>query len=124
MSVELSSGEWKLMHQLWRSPMTITQLTAALKDETGWSKHTVITMLSRLEAKGAVTYESGGRAKVYRPLLQEDRAAQAETSTFLQKVYSGKVGALINAMVSSHSLTQADVDELSAILQRAKEEGK
>lgn len=37
------------------APRTITQLTAALREDAGWDKHTAITMLSRLEAKGAVT---------------------------------------------------------------------
>ena len=55
MKTELSDGEWTLMKALWEdAPMTITQLTAAMKDSTGWSKHTIISMLSRMEAKGAV----------------------------------------------------------------------
>ena len=55
MKVNLSDGEWKLMNRLWEGgELTIAQLTAALREETGWGKHTVITMLSRLEAKGAV----------------------------------------------------------------------
>ena len=57
MKINLSDGEWKLMIQLWEgAPKTIAQLTAALKEETEWEKHTVITMLSRLEAKGAVQH--------------------------------------------------------------------
>lgn len=52
MSINLSDSEWKLMNHLWeQSPRTITELTAELKPETGWSKNTVITMLARLEAK-------------------------------------------------------------------------
>ena len=55
MKLNLSDSEWKLMNRLWSdAPMTITELTAAMRDETGWSKNTVITMLSRLESKGAV----------------------------------------------------------------------
>ena len=39
MKVHLSDGEWKLMNKLWdASPCTITELTAALREETGWSK--------------------------------------------------------------------------------------
>ena len=35
MKTKLSDGEWALMKVLWKaSPMTITQLTAALKEET------------------------------------------------------------------------------------------
>ena len=71
MKIELSNSEWKLMRRLWdRAPSTITELTAALREETGWSKNTVITMLSRLEAKGAVRHEEGGKAKRYYPALR------------------------------------------------------
>ena len=74
MTINLSDSEWKLMNHLWaKSPRTITELTAAVREETGWSKNTVITMLSRLEAKGAVAHEEGGRAKRYTPLLRPGR---------------------------------------------------
>ena len=77
MKTELSDGEWVLMNRLWQdAPKTITQLTAALKPETGWSKHTVISMLSRLEGKGAVSWRDSGRAKEYYPLLLRGDAAR------------------------------------------------
>lgn len=60
MQVNLSDSEWKLMNRLWeQSPRTIMELTASLKEDTGWSKNTVITMLARLEAKGAVPARGG-----------------------------------------------------------------
>ena len=123
MKVNLSDGEWKLMNRLWEgSSLTITQLTAALREETGWSKHTVITMLSRLEAKGAVTWDNGETARKYRPLLRREDAARNETQSFLDKVYGGRLGLMMSAMVDSRALTQQDIDELTAILESAKEE--
>ena len=121
MKTELSDGEWTLMKVLWESaPMTITQLTGAMKDRTGWSKHTIISMLSRLEAKGAVGYRDNGRAKAYFPVLQRSDAARRETRHFLDKVYGGRLGLMLNAMVDSKALSQADIEELSAILEKAK----
>ena len=122
MNVSLSDGEWKLMNRLWEhAPRTITELTAALREETGWSKNTIIAMLSRLEAKGAVTHTEGQRAKQYSPLILREDAAREETESFLSKVYGGSLGSLVNAMVSSRALTEADLEELSAILEQAKE---
>lgn len=121
MKTELSDGEWVLMNQLWtEAPRTITQLTAALKEDAGWSKHTIISMLSRLEAKGAVGYRDNGRAKAYFPVLQRSDAARQETRHFLDKVYGGRLGLMLNAMVDSKALSQADIEELSAILEKAK----
>ena len=120
MKTDLSNSEWKLMRRLWdRAPSTITELTAALREETGWSKNTVITMLSRLEAKGAVRHEEGERAKRYFPVIDRRDAARAETESFLGKVYGGSLGLMMSAMVESRQLTESDIAELSAILEKA-----
>ena len=125
MRVNLSDSEWKLMNRLCdRAPMTIMELTAALREDTGWTKNTIITMLSRLEAKGAVRYEEGGRAKQYFPTVDREDAARAETESFLSKVYGGSLGLMVSNMVESHALTEADIAELSAILEKAGGEGK
>ena len=125
MKINLSDSEWKLMNRLWdQAPLTIMELTAALREETGWTKNTVITMLSRLEAKGAVRHEEGGRAKRYFPVLDRENAARAETESFLDKVYGGSLGLMMSAMVESRQLTEADIAELSAILEKAGGDGK
>lgn len=123
MQVNLSDSEWKLMNHLWdRSPRTIMELTAAVKDETGWSKNTVITMLDRLAAKGAVRYEAG-RARQYYPAVDRADAARAETESFLSKVYGGSLGLMVSNLVEAKALSEADIAELSAILEQAGGDG-
>ena len=62
-NVNLSDGEWKIMNLLWEKERTITELTNDLQEETGWDKHIIITMLNRMEKKGAVSYKTtGGQA--------------------------------------------------------------
>ena len=120
MPINLSDSEWKLMNHLWeQSPRTITELTAALKPETGWSKNTVITMLARLEAKGAVRHQEGLRAKRYLPAEEREAAALAETESFLSKVYGGSLGLMVSNLVECRGLTESDIAELSAILEKA-----
>ena len=120
MKINLSDGEWKLMNHLWAAaPKTITELTAEMSSETGWTKNTIITMLSRLEAKGAIHHEDGGRAKRRSPLIPREDAALAETKDFLGKVFGGSLGLMVHAMVESRTLTEADIAELSAILEEA-----
>lgn len=122
MKIKLSDSEWKLMNRLWDGfPMTITSLTAELKEETHWSKNTVITMLSRLEGKGAVCHEEGGRAKLYYPSVAREEAVRAETESFLDKVCTSGFALMVNAMVESRRLTSEDIEELQAILDKAGE---
>lgn len=118
--VQLSPGEWKLMEQLWaESPQTITRLTAVLQPTAGWGKHTVITMLNRLEAKGAVAHAEGGPAKRFYPCIPRAEAALQETETLLQKVYGGSLGLLVNSFVSQKGITEAERAELLRILEKA-----
>lgn len=122
MKTELSDGEWTLMNRLWEVPgSTITELTAAMHDETGWSKHAIISMLARMEAKGAIAYEQSGRAKAWYPLLRQSDAVRKETRRFLAKVYRGSVGLMVNAMADNRDLSPEDIEELSRILEKAKE---
>ena len=119
----LSDAEWKLMNLLWESsPRTVMGLVAAFRDTTGWTKHTVITMLSRLEAKGAVRHEEGGRAKRYFPAVPREDAVRSETENLISKV--GGLGLVMSALVDSHALTEADIAELSAILEKAGGDGR
>ena len=115
--INLSDGEWKLMNCLWeQSPRTITALVAALKNDTGWTKHTIISMLSRMEAKGAIAFTQGERAKQYYPIISRENAAITETHSFLSKVYSGKIGLMLNAMIDQKALSKEELDELYSIL--------
>lgn len=125
MKNNLSAGEWNIMNVLWESaPKTITQLTAALKESTGWSKHTIITMLNRMESKGAVRYEKGARAKQYYPDVERAETALGETESFLDKVYSGSLGLMVNTMVEKNSLSKEEIEELYVILNKAGKEEK
>lgn len=121
MKAKISDAEWKIMEVLWEeAPRTITEITKDLKEKTGWTKHTVISLLKRLEEKGAVYYEEGDRAKRYFPDLQKGDAAMQETEEFLDKVYHGKMGLMLNAMVQQNALSQEDLDELYAILKEGR----
>ncbi len=120
MTIVLSNTEWKLMNKLWeKSPMTIMQLTHALSDEVGWTKQTIITMLSRLEGKGAVRYEQGARAKLYFPAVTRRDAQLTETENFLDKVFGGRLGLMMSTLADSRGLTPEDIEELSEILKKA-----
>jgi len=70
--MKISDAEWKIMNLLWEEePRTMTQLTKALLSSTGWSKHTVITYLKRMEEKGMIRHIEGKKAKLYYTVLSD-----------------------------------------------------
>ena len=120
--VRLSEAEWKVMGALWEeAPQTMMQLTNHLKESTGWTKHTVMTFLRRMEEKEAVRYEKGGRAKLYYPKIDRNEAALQETEEFLGKVFDGRMGLMLNTMVEKQALSREEIAELYEILRQAEE---
>ena len=120
-SVTLSASEWRVMEALWTGPKTLMELVRQLGDSAGWAKSTVTTMVRRMEEKGLIAYEQSGRAKVFRAAVSREAVAAAETDSLLQRAYHGSVGLLVNALAERESLTQADIDELYAVLRKAEE---
>lgn len=123
--IKLSEAEWKVISALWEeTPQTIMQLTHRLQESTGWTKHTVMTFLRRMEEKGAVHYEEGGKAKQYYPDIRQEDAVIQETEDFLEKVFQGKLGLMLNTMVEQKALSKEEIAELYEILRKAEEDAK
>lgn len=120
--ISLTAKEWQIMDCLWeRNPRTLMEIVHALSPATGWSKSTIVTMVGRLEAKGAVAYTEGRKARLYSPAIPREQAALRETESLLRRIYRGSVGMLVNTLADSRGLTREDIDELTAILEKAKE---
>lgn len=123
--VKLSEAEWKVMNLLWQAaPQTMMQITNHFKETTRWTKHTVMTFLRRMEEKGAVRHEEGGRAKLYYPNIRQEEAVLQEAEEFLDKVFGGRMGLLLNTMVEKKALSKEEISEMYEILRRAEEENK
>lgn len=119
--VRLSEAEWKVMDVLWEeAPQTIMQLTRYFEETTGWTKHTIMTFLKRMEEKGAIYFEPGERAKQYYPKIDRQEAALQETEEFLEKVFGGRMGLMLNTMVERKALSGEEISELYEILRRAE----
>lgn len=111
------------MGALWEeAPQTIMQMTRRFQETTGWTKHTIMTFLKRMEDKGAVRYETGERAKLYYPQIERQEAALQETEDFLERVFEGRMGLMLNTMVEQKALSGKEISELYEILKQAEEQ--
>lgn len=119
MAVQVTEAEWKIMEVLWdHSPRTMTEITAILEPETGWTRHTVITLLKRMLEKGSISMDDTERAKKYTPLITREQASTEETHKFLSHVFKGKASLLVHHLVDAGDLSE---DELKQILDMIKD---
>ena len=122
MDKTIYAGEWKLMEKLWdEAPQTLMQLVHALSAEVGWSKSTVATMVRRMEAKGLLRFEDGGRAKTIWPAVTREEAVAAETNGLVDKAFRGSPGLLMASLIERNDFSQEEIDELYAMLKKAEE---
>ena len=119
--IRISDAEWKIMSLIWEEePRTIMQITKALYEETGWTKHTVITLLKRMESKGLIHYEDGEKAKLYYHDVEKKDAVIEEKNNFLNKVFKGNVGLMVSTMIEQNDLSEEDIDELIRLLEKKR----
>jgi BlaI family penicillinase repressor len=122
-NLTLTEAEWTVMECLWeKSPRTGRETVSWLDQKMGWTRSTVLTMLRRLEAKGAVAGDTEGELKTFRPLIAREEVAVRETENLLERAYKGSLSMLVSSLTKKQSLPQREIDELYAILKEM--EGK
>ena len=123
MDKQIYASDWKVLEQLWeKSPQTLMQLVHTLSKEVGWSKSTVATMVKRMEAKGLLRFEDGGKARLIYPTLTREEASRSETNTLIDKVFRGSPGLLMASLIEQTRLSREEIDGLYAMLKKAEEE--
>lgn len=119
--IYLTEAEWSVMECLWEhSPMTGREITQQMQERMGWTRSTTLTLLRRIEAKGAAVGDAEGGIKSFRPLIGRDDAAIRETENFLGRVYKGSVGMLVSSLAEKNTLSKEDIAELYDILKKAE----
>lgn len=115
--MNITKSEQKILNLLWEEgSLSTMQIVEKLEEETGWSKHAVISFLKKMEAKGLVRYEEKGRAKYYSPMSKKEAVAKEERTSFLKNFYGGKLGLMVTAMAEDHSLSREDIKDLRKLL--------
>ena len=115
--MKLSEREWTVLQALWKADGaelgTIVQL---LQPETGWSRNTVLTYLTRMEAKGLVAIDKEASPHLYLAVPDEESCRKEERTSFVERVYSGSAGDLIAAFLKEETITAEERERLRKLL--------
>jgi BlaI family penicillinase repressor len=122
-TAKISGAEWEVMNVLWDAhPLAANEVADALCSRMDWHPKTVKTLLGRLVRKGVVRYQEEGNRYLYRPAVPRERYVASESRSFVERVFGGKVAPAVVHFVESAELSDDDLEELRAILERKKEE--
>lgn len=114
---QISEAEFEVMRVVWRyAPINTNEVTEKLTQTTNWSPKTIQTMLKRLVAKKALTYEKHSRVFVYTPLVKENEYIRQESNSFLKRYYDGDITAMLSSYLEDDKLSKAELETLRHLL--------
>lgn len=115
--MNLSEREWMVLRALWETGgAELGTLVQWLQPETGWSRNTVLTYLTRMEGKGLVAIDKTLTPHQYRAVPDQESCREQERKSFVERVYSGATGDLIAAFLKEEKITPAERERLRRLL--------
>lgn len=119
-NTRLTDTEWKIMMLLWEEhALTCRQIEDALKEETDWSRHTIISFLKRMMKKNYIHMKEASPARLYYPLLNKNETVLQETRWFVKKIFDGKIGLLVSSLADNENITKEEISSMLQSLQQA-----
>lgn len=116
--VQITDAEQELMKILWDHPEGLTSGGLRERLDKSWERTTVLTLLSRLADKGAVSVDKEKRPNVFRSLISREAYGLTRTRSILENLYNGSVKTMMAALCSSGDLTETDLRELQELLDK------
>jgi BlaI family transcriptional regulator, penicillinase repressor len=121
MPPRISNAEWEVMSVVWsRDSLTAQEVFSALPSGHGWKQKTVNTFLTRLVDKGVLTVDKREKAHVYKARVAREKCIQAESDSFLKRVFQGATGDLVLHFCEHADFTEAEVRDLEQMLKERK----
>ena len=123
MSDPLSRRERQILDILYaKGTATAAEVRDALPDAPSYSA--VRALLRILEAKGHAQHQTQGTRYVYLPSVPRESARHSALTRIVTTFFDGSAAQAAAALVDSGSLSDEELTRLSALIDRARKEGR
>jgi predicted transcriptional regulator len=115
---DVTEAELAVLNSLWDGgPATIRRLAESVYQDAGLSAYaTVQKLLERLAAKGFVARDRGGSVHVFRAAIGRDELIRRRLRAVADSLCGGSLTPLLTNLVRGESLSDAERDELRALI--------
>ena len=121
----LSRREREMMDIVYRKGQaTAGEILDAMVDPPSYSA--VRATLSVLERKGHLRHEDDGTRYVYKPTMNRDKAKASALDHVVSTFFDGSVTSVVAALLErpKREIPKAELDELFALIEQARREGR
>ncbi|MCJ8293006.1 MAG: BlaI/MecI/CopY family transcriptional regulator [Colwellia sp.] len=130
---EISNAEFEVLEALWQKyPASANDIIAKLNESTStnangnspddknqekqWHDKTVKTLLNRLVKKQAISFEKQQRHYLYSPLLEREAYTLKESTSLIERMFSGKLAPLVAGFAKQNELNKDDISALKSLI--------
>lgn len=113
------------MEILWNggTPLTSSEIIQKLKGRADMTPRMIRVLLNRLCQKGVINYvvdENDARVYIYSPLKSKEECLNEKSRRFADSYFSGSYANAAAALLKNVSLTDAQLEELTEILEKSR----
>ena len=110
-------SEYRFCLILWEhEPIKSKELVKLCEERLGWKSTTTYTVIKRLSERGVLKNEN----TVVTSLVSKDEIQADQMEEFVEKTFEGSLPAFIAAFTKHQKLTDADIDEVQAMIDQMR----
>lgn len=115
----LAESEARFAELVWiREPVGSTELVKLCEKELGWKKSTTYTVLKKLCERGIFRNENATVIAV----LSREEFYGGRSRQFVEEEFGGSLPGFLTAFIGKKKLTDAEVEEMKALIESYREE--
>ena len=114
----LPDSELDIMLVLWNGtpPMTRPEIEKIINKKKNLAPTTILSLLTRLEAKKFVEVTKQGKMNLYTPLVSQNDYQVNESQSVLEKLYGNSLKKFVTSLYQGKKMSSEEVQDLSNFL--------
>ena len=119
----LPDSELDIMLVLWNGtpPMTRPEIEKVINKRKNLAPTTILSLLTRLEAKKFVEVTKQGKMNLYTPLVSQSDYQANESQSVLEKLYGNSLKKFVTSLYQGKKMSSEEVQDLSNFLKELED---
>nr|WP_068887850.1 BlaI/MecI/CopY family transcriptional regulator [Pedobacter panaciterrae] len=116
---ELTKAEERIMQIIWKLQKAfVKDIIEEMEEEPKPPYNTISSIVRLLEKKGYLGYKAYGKTYEYFPAIGKEDYARTTFSKLFSGYFDNSPVSLLSFMVKEQSLSEADIEELKALISK------
>ena len=122
----LPESELDIMLVLWNHtpPMNRMEIEKVINTKKSLAPTTILSLLSRLEAKNFVKVTKQGKMNLYTPLVSQSDYQAHESQSVLEKLYGNSLKKFVTSLYQGKKVSPEEIQDLSDFLKELEDKEK